>query len=516
MDPELPNANANLGYDGNFYDLVARHARADPDALFLEDEDGQRLTRGWLDRTSARYANALLGLGCQTGDRVAVQVDKSPFALALFMACLRAGVAFLPINTAYRADEVGHLLSDAEPAVLVASTECAAVARDLPAVTHDLPILTLHADGTGELADRAAEVSDDFATLDCSGEHIGALIYTSGTTGRPKGAILPHRAISSCALTLGAEWRFGESDVLLHALPLFHGHGLFVSSAVALAAGAALLLHRKFEAEAVIDALPRATVFMGVPTFYHRLLASERLTPDRSKALRLFTCGSAPLSSEVHREFQRRTGQGILERYGATETMILCANPYRGERRAGSVGWALPGVELRITGADGQALPAGEVGMIEARGDGLFSGYWRQPERTREAFTDDGFFTTGDLAKVTQGGYIVITGRSKDLIISGGYNVYPAEVEFILDEHPSVREAAVVGTPHPDFGEAVVAFVIPSDPGRPPSDQDVIQEAKRKLANYKVPKKVVIVEDFPRNALGKVLKDQLRALATRA
>lgn len=499
-----------MSYDGNFYELFVRHLRAAPEAACFETDSGDEMSREWLDQQSGRYANALVSLGCKAGDRVAVQVDKSPQALALYLACVRAGCCFLPLNTAYLPAELEHLLADARPRVFVnrdgnpAGMPKAEAADGLPAV------LSFDTDGSGTFGLIASSFAGSFETVARAGDDIAALLYTSGTTGRPKGAILSHRAMSYCAITLGQQWRFTSSDVLLHALPIFHGHGLFISSNVALAAGAKLLFQRKFDANAIIEALPRATVFMGVPTFYHRLLADDRLSPALCRNLRLFISGSAPLSAEVHRDFEARTSHRIIERYGATETMIMCANPMDGERRPGAVGFPLPGVDLRIADKDDRPLPDGEVGMIQVRGSGLFSGYWNMPDQTRQEYTADGYFRTGDLGCVGEGGYISITGRSKDLVISGGYNVYPAEVETAINELASVRESAIVGVPHADFGEAVVAFVIPSDCAHPPTPEDVIQWSRRRLANFKVPKQVFVVDELPRNAMGKVLKNQLR------
>lgn len=356
----------------------------------------------------------------------------------------------------------------------------------------------------------ASGYTETFDTVHRHGQDTAALLYTSGTTGRPKGAIITHRAMTYCATTLGSEWRFSDQDILLHALPIFHGHGLFISSNVALAAGARLIFHRKFDVAAIVAALPRATVFMAVPTFYYRLLAGESMRPEICRDVRLFTSGSAPLSAEIHREFEARTGHRIVERYGATETMILCSNPIDGERRPGSVGLPLPGVELRIADSSNAPLPDGEIGMIEVRGPGLFSGYWNMPEQTANEFTPDGFFRTGDLGRIGESGYVYITGRSKDLIISGGYNVYPAEVEAVVSAHAAVGDSAVIGVPHADFGEAVVALVIARDPNNPPDPADVIQFAKGQLAGFKVPKRVMVVAEFPRNSMGKVQKNQLR------
>ncbi|MCJ9728649.1 AMP-binding protein [Bradyrhizobium sp. PRIMUS42] len=503
-------------FDGNFYRLFETQVERDPPACALELDTGETISRRWLHDLSGRYASALVALGCGPGDRIAVQVEKSPYALALYLACVRAGLWYLPLNTAYRSSELAYLLEDAQPALFFqgGATNGTLNGDIVPPATR---AFSFDLKGEGSFAPLAELAAAAFPTQRLSEEATAALLYTSGTTGRPKGAIISHRAMSYCARTLGELWRFTPSDTLLHTLPIFHGHGLFISTNVALANGARLLLHPKFEVSDVLRALPRASVFMGVPTYYHRLLANPSLTGDLCGNVRLFISGSAPLSVDVHRNFEARTGHRILERYGATEAMILCANPADGERRPGSVGLPIPGVELRVSDEADAALPTGSVGMIQVRGAGLFSGYWNKPEQTRQEFTSDGFFRTGDLGKIDCDGYVWITGRAKDLIISGGYNVYPAEVESIINELPSVRESAVVGTPHPDFGESVVAFVIPSDNSRPPMPTDIIQQAKSCLANYKVPKQVFVVDDLPRNTMGKILKNELRSsLATAA
>jgi malonyl-CoA/methylmalonyl-CoA synthetase len=490
---------------GNFYQLFEANLDEDRTATALELDSGEVLSREWLHAQSGRYANALSKLGCVPGDRIAVQVEKSPCALALYLACVRAGVCYLPLNTAYKPTELAYLLQDAQPAVFFRTD------FEGELVTPEaMKEFSFDFKGGGTFKSLVDTVDSKFRTVRLEGEELAVLLYTSGTTGRPKGAMISHRAMSYSAQTLSELWRLSPSDILLHSLPIFHGHGLFISSNVALVSGAKLLFHSKFAASDVLRALPRATVFMGVPTYYHRLLADSLLTEDLCRNMRLFICGSAPLSADVHREFEAKTGHRILERYGATEAMILCANPLDGERRAGSVGLPVPGVELRIAGPSGVTVPVGHIGMIQVRGPGLFSGYWNKPEQTRQEFTSEGFFGTGDLGRIDEGGYVSITGRAKDLIISGGYNVYPAEVESIINELSSVRESAVVGAPHPDFGEIVVAFVIPSDQNQPPLPADVIQRVKHSLANYKVPKQVFVVGDLPRNTMGKVLKNELR------
>ncbi|MBI5317844.1 AMP-binding protein [Bradyrhizobium sp.] len=494
--------------NGNFYSTFEASVGRDPSAVVFELEDGRTVSRQWLHGQSGRYANALRELGCVAGDRVAVQLDKSAHVFALYLACLRAGLCYLPMNTAYKPAELAYLLQDAQPKAFFNDGESGEVADILPAATRPF---SLGPKGEGTFAEAAAAASESFSTAGMREEDAAALLYTSGTTGRPKGAVLSHRALSYSARTLSDIWGFSSDDVLLHTLPIFHSHGLFIAFNVALASGARLLLRSKFDAANALRALSRSTVFMGVPTYYHRLLADPALSKDVCRSMRLFVSGSAPLSADVHREFEARTGHRILERYGSTEAMIICSNPLDGERRPGSVGLPIPGAELRIAGQSDEALPTGSIGVIQARGPGFFSEYWNKPDQTRAEFTADGYFRTGDLGRIDEEGYVTITGRAKDLIISGGYNVYPAEVEAVIDEMPSVRETAVVGGPHADFGECVVAFVIPADANRPPAAADVIQRVKSSLANYKVPKQVIVVDDLPRNTMGKVLKNELRA-----
>jgi malonyl-CoA/methylmalonyl-CoA synthetase len=497
---------ANMS-DGNFYLLFEASVHQDASACVFELEEGQTISRDRLHSLSGRYANALQEMGCVVGDRIAVQLEKSVHAFALYLASVRAGLCYLPMNTAYKSSELAYLLEDAKPKAFFRD----AAAGDLPAgiVASTTETFAFGPEGEGRFEQLAAATSDVFATVTVKEDHPAAILYTSGTTGRPKGAVLSHRALTYSARTLADIWGFSPSDVLLHALPTFHSHGLFISFNVALASGARILLLPKFDAADVLDALPRSTIFMGVPTYYHRLLAVSALSADVCKSIRLFVSGSAPLSADVHNEFEARTGQRILERYGSTEAMIICSNPLHGERRPGSVGLPIPGVELRIAGQTDEPLPIGSVGMIQARGPGFFSGYWNKPDQTREEFTADGLFRTGDLGRVDEKGYVTITGRAKDLI-TGGYNVYPAEVEAVIDEMPSVRETAVVGGPHPDFGECVVAFVIPVDKSRPSAPADVMEQVMSSLANYKVPKQVIVMDELPRNTMGKILKNELR------
>ncbi len=453
-------------------------------------------------------AGALRGLGVQPGDRVAIQVEKSTDALALIFGAVAAGAVFVPLNPAYTADEVAYFLGDSGARLLVAdpvrSDELAPVAAAAGA-----RLETLGADGQGTLPRAAAAPATD-AVPRASGD-LAALLYTSGTTGRSKGAMLTHDNLLSNAETLAQAWRFGPGDVLLHALPIFHTHGLFVATNTVLISGGSMIVLPRFDVGAVLDALPRATVMMGVPTFYTRLLADARLTRDAVAHMRLFTSGSAPLLAETHDAFAARTGHMILERYGMTETNMSTSNPYDGARRAGTVGPPLPGVEVAITDPDtGAPLPDGATGMIEVRGRNVFAGYWNMPDKTAAELRESGFFITGDLGLVDADGYLHIVGRGKDLIISGGFNVYPREVEALLDEAEAVAESAVIGVPHPDFGEAVLAVIVPA-PGTTPDPAALAGLLAGRIARYKAPKGFEIVDALPRNAMGKVQKAALRA-----
>jgi malonyl-CoA/methylmalonyl-CoA synthetase len=458
---------------------------------------------------SAQLANALLAAGVQPGDRVAVQVEKSARALLLYLACLRAGAVYLPLNTAYTLAELGYFIEDAEPSLIV----CDPVVHDglAPiAEAADATLLTLDRGGAGSLSELAAEESHAFPTETRSADDLAAILYTSGTTGRSKGAMLTHGNLVSNAMTLRDAWRMTSDDVLLHALPIYHTHGLFVASNVALLAGASMLFRPRFDPDDVLLLMPRATVFMGVPTFYTRLLQHPGLTSEATAGIRLFVSGSAPLLADTHRAWEERTGHVILERYGMTETGMNTSNPYERERVAGTVGFPLADVELRITDPEtGVELAEGEVGAIEVRGPNVFSGYWRMPEKTQAEIRPDGFFITGDLGKIDERGYVHIVGRGKDLIITGGFNVYPKEVETEIDQIPGVVESAVIGISHPDFGEGVTAVVVRAQ-GADLDERRVIAALESRLAKFKLPKRVVFVDDLPRNTMGKVQKNVLR------
>ena len=496
--------------NANFYAVLQRCFPASPDAPLLTTDTGERYTYGDLERETARLARFLVSLGLKPGDRVAAQIEKSPQALFLYLATLRAGLVFLPLNTAYQQGEIGYFLGDAEPGVMVCRPEAEGWIAPLAKQAGTAHLLTLDEHGRGSFSDAAAGCDADFGVAESAEPDLAALIYTSGTTGRSKGAMLSHGNISSNGLTLRTYWRFSAEDVLIHALPMFHVHGLFVALSTVLGSGAQLLFHRRFDAAAVLADLARATVLMGVPTFYTRLLQEPGLTSEACRGMRLFVAGSAPLLAETHRDWQRRTGHAILERYGMSEAGMITSNPYDGERRAGTVGFPLPGVSLRVAGDDDRPLPDGEVGSIQIKGPNVFQGYWRMPEKTAEEFTADGWFRTGDVGRVGADGYVAIVGRAKDLVITGGYNVYPKEIELAIDELPGVQESAVIGVPHPDFGEAVTAVVVRDGSGAALTEEEVIRRIKARLAGYKVPKRVHFVEQLPRNTMGKVQKNILR------
>lgn len=493
----------NLLYDT----LFDRHA--DSKATFLHLQDGSQVSYRDFLKTAARFANALVEQGVKPGDRVAVQVAKSLEALALYAACARAGIVFLPLNTAYTVEELSYFIENSGAALVA----CDARMNDaLAAVCANLgtKLATLNADGTGSLAELARTASTSFRTVQRSGDDLAAFLYTSGTTGRSKGAMLTQENLVSNARTLANSWRFTDKDVLLHALPIFHTHGLFVASNVTLMAGSSMIFLPKFDLDEMLGRMPEATTMMGVPTFYTRLLDDDRFTRDLANHMRLFVSGSAPLLAETHKDFEARTGHRILERYGMTETNMNTSNPYDGERKAGTVGQPLPGVELKITDPEtGDTLADGEIGQIEVRGPNVFKGYWQMPEKTAEELRADGFFITGDLGRIDADGYVQIVGRNKDLIISGGYNIYPKEIELLLDDQPGVLESAVVGVPHPDFGETVLGLIVPEKDTQPNLDE-IARSVNQSLARFKQPRKLILVDELPRNTMGKVQKNILR------
>ncbi|HEV8645149.1 MAG TPA: malonyl-CoA synthase [Burkholderiales bacterium] len=493
--------------NGNFYAAIETANRGRLQHVLLETETGRTFTYDDLVRETARYANLLTGLGARRGDRVAVQVEKSPASLFLYLGCLRAGLVYLPLNTAYQRGELSYFLGDAEPGVVVCRPQATELMQNLCGGRSQ--VFTLDEDGGGTLGRAAAAAAHEFATEEMQPDDSAVIIYTSGTTGRSKGAVVTHRNLVSNARVLVDSWRFGEHDVLLHALPMFHVHGLFVANHCALLAGAKLLWHGKFDVKLVLRDLAHASVMMGVPTFYARLLNEPGFTRALCKNVRLFVSGSAPLQLETFKDFEARTGKTILERYGMSEAGMISSNPLAGERRGGTVGFPLLGISVRIADERDRPVENEVIGAIQVKGENVFAGYWRMPEKTREEFTADGYFRTGDVGMFDRDGYLSIVGRAKDLIISGGYNVYPREIELVLDAIPGVAESAVIGVPHPDFGEAVTALVVAQKEARLDSAA-VIAAVKNTLANDKVPKAVHFVDDLPRNAMGKVQKALLR------
>ena len=487
--------------------LFGRHAgKTTP---FLHLENGTSLSHADFLARAAQLAHAMVSLGVRPGDRVAAQIDKSPDALALYAACAQAGLVFLPLNTGYTADEVSYFVENSGAALFVCQdhrrAEMSVLAKSTGAFLE-----TLDQDQGGSLAKRADRQPADFDTVDRDGDDLAAFLYTSGTTGRSKGAMLTQNNLLSNAQTLAELWQFTAQDVLLHALPIFHTHGLFVAVNVTLAAGGSMIFLPKFDLDFLLENMHRATAMMGVPTFYTRLLEDPRFTRDRTRDMRVFISGSAPLLAETHVQFEDRTGHRILERYGMTETNMNTSNPYDGERRAGTVGFPLPGVELKITDpATGDTLANGEIGQIEVRGPNVFKGYWEMPEKTAAELRENGFFITGDLGRIDDDGYVSIVGRDKDMIISGGYNIYPKEIELLIDDQPGVLESAVIGVPHPDFGEAVLGIVVAKPSANPEPDQ-ILRNISTSLARFKQPRALIFVRELPRNTMGKVQKNLLR------
>ncbi len=480
-----------------------------PDDPFLIHPEGRVLTYGQAAQMIAQMSGLFRSLGVHVGDRIALQAEKCEASLLAYLAALHAGAVFLPLNPAYTPEEVAYFLSDARPAIFICREGDQAALAGACAGAQIAQVLTIDPAQGGSLAARAGAFVGDLAPAARTLDDLAAILYTSGTTGRSKGAMLSQRNLASNADILMDLWGFTAADRLLHALPIFHTHGLFVATNITIAAGSAMLFLNRFDVGEIVELLPQASCMMGVPTFYTRLLADPRLTRDLVAQARLFISGSAPLSAETHREFQERTGHAILERYGMTETNMNTSNPYHGARKPGSVGLPLPGVDLRITELEtGRVLPQGEIGGLEVRGPNVFGGYWRMPEKTAEDFRADGFFITGDLGFVDADGYVHISGRAKDLIISGGFNIYPAEIEAVLDAIPGVAESAVIGVPDRDLGEAVVAVVALSEPDI--TEDQIIAGLAGRLARFKQPRRICLVGALPRNTMGKVQKKQLR------
>jgi malonyl-CoA/methylmalonyl-CoA synthetase len=498
------NTTANANLFSRLFDGLD-----DPSRLAIEQLDGTRISYADLIAQAGKMANVLVARGVRPGDRVAAQTEKSVPALVLYLATVRAGAVYLPLNTAYTLNELEYFISDAEPSLVVCDPSKAEGIGAIAAKVN-AKVETLDANGKGSLTEAAAKASPDFITVPRENDDLAAILYTSGTTGRSKGAMLSHDNLASNSLSLVGYWRFTKDDILIHALPIYHTHGLFVASNVTLFARAAMIFLPKFDPELIIKLMAHATVLMGVPTFYTRLLQSPALSRESTKHMRLFVSGSAPLLADTHREWAARTGHAVLERYGMTETNMNTSNPYDGERVPGAVGHPLPGVTLRVTDPEtGKEVSRDSIGMIEVKGPNVFKGYWRMPEKTKADFRDDGFFITGDLGKIDSKGYVHIVGRGKDLVISGGFNVYPKEIESEIDAMPGVVESAVIGVPHADFGEGVTAVVV-CNKDADVSEASVLKGLDGRLAKFKMPKRVFIVDDLPRNAMGKVQKNILR------
>jgi malonyl-CoA/methylmalonyl-CoA synthetase len=503
-----------MTHNANLFCALRQNFPDDLDSVAIETADGEPLYYTWrdLERGTAMLANLLESLALPAGNRVAVQTEKSVEALMLYLAVLRAGLVYLPLNSAYQSAEIEYFIGNAQPAVVVCAPRNFGWVSRLAFTAGTAHVFTLDESRGGSLLQRAAVQSDRHTPAQRDADDLAAILYTSGTTGRSKGAMLSHGNLLSNAEVLKTQWGWREGDVLIHALPIFHVHGLFVASHGALLNGSKMIWFGKFEPRAAIERLPEATVFMGVPTLYVRLLGEPALNREACAHMRVFISGSAPLLIDTFEDFHTRTGHTILERYGMSETVMLTSNPYAlkdGFRRGGTVGFPLPGVRVRVVDDTGARCPRGEIGHLQVRGPNVFRGYWQMPEKTKEEFTKDRWFKTGDVGKIDAQGYVVIVGRSKDLIISGGYNVYPAEIESVLNELPGIAESAVIGVPHGDFGEAVVAVVV-ARPGVAPDAAALIVELKGKIANFKVPKRVFVIDALPRNAMGKVQKNLLR------
>ncbi|MDH5737345.1 MAG: AMP-binding protein [Gammaproteobacteria bacterium] len=493
----------------NFYALCAQRMGTGP---FIQDANGVELySYSDLEKLSARIANQFDALGIKKGDRLAIQVEKSVHNLLIYFACLRAGIIYLPLNTAYQAQELSYFIKDASPSVIVCDPsreETFQIINNQNGDNAKTAILTLDREGIGSVTQHLDNYSSERNVVECSPNDTAVILYTSGTTGKPKGAMITHNNLKTNALTLLETWRWQKEDIMLHALPVFHIHGLFVATHLPVLNASPVVFLEKFDPAKVIDCFQRSTVYMGVPTNYTRLLDSGNLNRQACKNMRLFTCGSAPLLEKTFEEFRQITGHTIVERYGMTETGMNSSNPVSGIRKAGTVGLPLESVEIRLVDEAGSRVQTGSPGHLQVRGPNVFSGYWQMPDKTSDEFTSDGFFKTGDIASMDTDGYLSIVGRNKDMIITGGLNVYPKEIELLLDELDNVIESAVIGVPHPDFGEAVVAVVATQD--REMSEEKIKGLLGQRLAGYKVPKAVVFVEELPKNTMGKVQKNVLR------
>lgn len=493
----------------NIYNIFQTRFPENKDAVFIETLDGAEYSYAFLEKETARIARFLTDAGVKKGDRVAVQVEKSPQVIFLYLACLRAGFVYLPLNTAYTESELNYFIENASPAAVICRPETEAF-FDSKKNDQLIHVFTLEANGKrGSLIENSRSTDAEFETVDCDSDDLAVILYTSGTTGRPKGAMITHGNLAANGLALQEAWEWKQDDVLLHALPIFHIHGLFVACHNVLLGGSKMLFVEKFDAKTIMELLPKSTIMMGVPTFYTRLLDQAEFNEDQCSNIRLFISGSAPLLEQTFTDFKARSGHTILERYGMTETGMNTSNPVNGERLAGTVGLPLPGVSARIVDENNEIATQG-VGALQVKGDNVFKGYWEMPEKTAEEFTEDGYFMTGDMAELDANGYISIVGRNKDMIITGGYNVYPKEVELLLDDVTGVKESAVIGLPHKDFGEAVAAVIVVEENQTVASEAEIIKQLKVELASYKVPKRIVVVESLIRNTMGKVQKNILR------
>ena len=493
-----------MSKSNHLFDAIFEPTKKSPE-LFLINNNGE-ITYSEFHKTINQIANLLIQKGMKPGERVAVQAEKSNLQIALYAATLKAGGVYLPLNTGYTLSELEYFIEDSGAKIIVIDKKIEE--QLLASVDKSITILTLNSDESGSVMDYAKNQDIKFEAIERSPEDLAAILYTSGTTGKSKGAILSHKNLLSNTKVLEEYWKFTKDDVLLHMLPIYHTHGLFVATNLLAYVGGAMIFLPKFDIDQAIEWMSKATTMMGVPTFYTRLLSDQRFDQSLTNHMRLFISGSAPLLAETHREFEDRTGKKILERYGMTETNMCTSNPYDEERIAGTVGLPLPGVELRIADDQGNEIKQGDIGIIELRGENVFKGYWQMPDKTNDSFRKDGFFITGDMAKIDHKGYVTIVGRDKDLIITGGLNVYPKEVETVIDQIETILESAVFASPHKDFGEAVVAAIVRKNNSL--SEIEVKKYLSDKLAKFKQPKKIIFIENLPRNAMGKVQKAELR------